>query len=371
MPSDLAVPLSQAGRVLGLSALSLGVSAAVAVIYRWYVRELIPAGIAALAGVSAIALYLNTRGALGQIAAGEVGLLAWEAVAFNSAALLLGALLTVVGRRAGDRLAGTAMATAGSRVIEGDVSRVVSGIARLSAVTLPEQIHDVPGHDPVGEAVKESLSGRTLLVPRRTEDLETRLRTRILDDYDVGSVDLEIEPDGTVSYLALGRRVAGLGPSLAPGVAAVAIEADPPNAASAGDIVALYDPGDRSRVATGEIRGVAEDTVTVALDDRDAREVAGGSYRLVTLPGTMSVERAFAGVLRAASETVAAIHIDPDSALVGETIGSLEATVVAVAPDEASILPIPPRSRPLAAGETVYVVADHSTVRRLEGQAAT
>lgn len=359
-------------RVLGLTALSLLVSGAVAVAFRWYARSRLPLGVSLLAGVSAVALYLNTQGALGQVVAGQTGYLVWEAVLFNSLAFLLGGLVTPVGRLAGDRLALAVMAMAGARELEGEVSGFVRTVGRLTAVTLPEAIDDIPGYDPAGEDVKAALAGTTLLFPRRVtvDELRTRLRGRIKDDYDVGFVDVEVTAEGEVTYFALGRRVAGIGPTLGPGAAAVAVEADPPNAAGPGDVVQLWtDDGGWRRVATAEVRGVADDVVTVVLDEQEARTLAGGRYRLVTLPAAPDDEKAFAGLLRAAEETMAAIRIAEGSDLEATTVGGVGATVVAVKAAGEPIEPIPARSRPLAVGDLVYVVAKPASIRQLEAAA--
>jgi len=359
--------------VVGLTLLSLLVAAVVAIAYRWYVRERVPAGVTLLAGVSAVALYLNTQGALRQVVEGQMQLLAWESVLFNTLAFVLSALVTVVGQRGGDRLAVSVGAMVGTRELEGEVSTLVRTVGRLLTVTLPEQIDDIPGYDPASPAVKETLAGKTLIFPRSVtvDELQTRLRARIKDDYDVGYVDVDVTDDGTVEYLALGQRVAGIGPTLGPGTAAIAIEADPPNATSAGDVVQLWHRDDEwRRVGTAEVRGVAGDVVTVALDEEDARTLAGNTYRLVTLPSAPSAEREFAGLLRAAEETMAAIRVDPSSDLVDTTVGDLGVTVVAIKPEATSIEAAPARSRPLAANDLVYVVAKPATIRRLEASAA-
>lgn len=366
------VGLDPVVRVAGLTVLSFLTAALVSIAYRWYVRVRIPGGVALLAGVSSVALYLNTRGALGQVVAGQTGYLTLEAVVFNSLSFLLGGLVTPLARRGGDRLAVSVMAMAGSKIVEGEVSNLVGTVGRLVSLTLPETIHDIDGYDPASDAVKDALSGKTLLFPRRggRPELETRLRARIKDDYDVGYVDLDIADDGTVEYLALGRRVAGIGPTLGPGGAAVAVEADPPNGASAGDVVQLWKTGEKKhRVATGELRGVADDVVTVALDETEARTVAGNRYRLLTLPSEPTADREFAALLRAAEETMAAVQVATGSDLVDATVGDLGATVVAVKPGDEPIQAVPPRSRPLAAGDLVYVVASPSTIRQLEERA--
>lgn len=360
-------------RVVGLTLLSLLVAVVVATGYRWYVRDRVPGGVTLLAGVSAVALYLNTQGALRQVVEGQTQLFAWESVLFNTLAFVLAALVTVVGQRVGDRLAVSVAAMVGVRELEGEVSTLVRTVGRLLTVTLPDQVDDIPGYDPASPAVKETLAGTTLVFPRSVtvDELQTRLRTRIKDDHDVAYVDVDVTDDGTVEYLALGQRIAGIGPTLGPGTAAIAIEGDPPNAASAGDVVQLWHHDDEwRRVGTAEVRGVAGDVVTVALDEEEARSLAGGRARMVTVPSAPTAEREFAGLLRAAEETMAAIRVDPTSDLVDETVGALGVTVVAIKPASESIEAAPPRSRPLAANDLVYVVARPATIRHLEASAA-
>jgi hypothetical protein len=359
-------------RVAGLTVLAGVVAVLVAAGYRWYFREQLSGGVALLAGLSAVAIYLNTRGALGAVVEGEAAYLEPQAVLFNTVAFLTAALVTPVARRVGDRLATSTVAVAGVTDVEGEVSRLVTTVGRRTTVTLPEEprIGDIDGYDPVPDSVAETLAGRTFLFPKglTLEELRGRLVTRLKADYDVGYVDIELAEDGTVEYLALGQRIAGLGPTLGPGTGAVAIRADPPNSASAGDIVQLWslDGETPARIATAEIRGIAGDVVTVALDSQEAGEIAGGSYRLLTLPVQARHDREFAGLLRAADETMATIAVTEGAALVGQTVREVGATVVAIKPADGTVQPIPPRSRTLEVGDLVYVVANPATIRELE-----
>lgn len=355
--------------VLGMTVLSGMVAAVVAGVYRASFGQRIPSEVALLAGVSAVAIYLNTRGALGAVVIGNVGYLEFEAVVFNTVAFLTAGLVTPLALRVGDRIVSSAVAISGVTDVEGEVSKFVTTVGRRTPVHMPEKIADIEGYDPVPDSVTENLAGRTLLFPKRLTvgELHDRLVTRLKADYDVGYVDAEVAADGTVEYLALGQRVAGIGPTLGPGQAVVAIEADPPNAASSGDLVQVWDEGEEmpSRVTTGEIRGVAGDTVTVALDATDARAIAGHSYRLVTLPVQPAADREFAGLLRAAAETMATVTVEADSTLAGRAIRDVDATVVAIKPADGEIQPIPPRDRTLDAGDRVYLVARPAVIRSL------
>lgn len=348
----------------GLVALAGLLAVAAAVFYRWYAGASVPEGLAVLIGVSAVALGLNTTAVLeGVIRGGNVspGLAAVNVATFLAAALAAGA-----GSSAGDRL---------GRTISSDVpdaSAIVRAVGRQITVTLPDEIHDMDAHDPAPPETKAELAGKSLSFPRRltVDELRSRLVARLKADYGVGYVDLDLADDGTVDYLAVGSRIAGIGPTLPPGSTAVAVYADPAADASAGDLVQLWTTGDAPEYATtAELRGVADDTVTLAVDAGEAPRIAGGSYRLVTLPAGGRDDREFAGLLRTAEETMAVVAVEEGSDLVGITVGALVPTIVAIR--GAGTAALPDRSRPIAAGETLYALDRPDVLRRLERAAAS
>ncbi|RDZ63413.1 potassium transporter TrkA [Haloferax sp. Atlit-12N] len=429
-PADDSLVL-QILRFVGLVVGTFVVSAIASLLYRWYTREIIPRALSVLFGGAVVALYLNTIGLFGAFTTGtETEVFQLDTVLFNTASLAGGALIAPVGRVAGDRLATDVFAVAGAKELDADVSRLVRTVGRVTSVTLPEDIADIEGYDPVGEAVKTQLSGKTLLFPRRLSEAELRdrLATRIKDDHGVGHVDVEFEPEGSeVSYLALGSRAAGLGPTLAPGTVAVAIRGDPGSGAAAGDPVQVWsvpkpdadgdenDPsGDAvagatdatesaksaepttetqpsgsgslsdggtdapaastapTRVAFGELRGVADDVATVALDEEDAdRLTSGEEYRLVTLPADPHVDREFASLLRNADETMAVTTVAPGADLDGLSVADVDTTVVAIRSANRPVDAIPGRGRELVAGDTLYVVGRPEVLRKVERRATT
>jgi hypothetical protein len=350
-----------------------GVVAGLAALFRWYFRQELPFGVALLLDATVVTLYLNTRVALGQAITGSTGPLEPLVVAFNLAAFAVAGVLVVPAVRAGDRLGVLVLGATDTRELAGDVGGFVQSVGRAIAVDLPEEIGDIEGYDPVADDVKDELAGKTLVFPRRltVDQLRERVTGRLKDDYDVGYVDVELDADGAVSYLALGRRVAGIGPTLPPGTAAVAAHADPPNTASSGDLVQVWsvDDGERTRVATAEIRGVHGDAVTLAVDDGDAERVAGDDYRLATLPREPGADRQFAALLRGADETMTVVEVAAGSDLDGGTVDDVAGVVVAVRAG-AGVDAVPDRSRTLSAGDAVYVVVRPDAARRLEAAAA-
>ncbi|MGM0447588.1 MAG: potassium transporter TrkA [Methanobacteriota archaeon] len=348
-----------------------------ALAYRWYFRTEIPEGVTGLIGVSVVALYLNTT-SLGSVAIGDnPALLAPESVFFNLVSLGVAAVTAPVGRYAGDRLAVDVFALSGAKQLEGELSGIVRAVGRFTAVTLPpaDEIGDMDTYDPVSPEKKAELAETTLLFPRKLSaaDLRERLVARLKDEYGVGYVDVDLGEDGAVEYFAVGSRAAGLGPTLAPGSAAVAVAADPPNNATVGDTVQLWrgDP-EPKRVATGELRGVAGDAVTVALDESDAERLTEESgYRFVTLPAEPQADREFASLLRTADETMASVAVGAESDLDGSTVGQVGAAVAAVRPASGSVKPIPPRAYAFGASDLVYLVGRPGAIRRSEAAAAS
>ncbi|MFB6106414.1 MAG: TrkA C-terminal domain-containing protein [Halobacteriaceae archaeon] len=377
LAGELVVDAAEVGLSLGgVALLAAVVAGAAALVHRAYTRSVLSDGVAALVALSAVALYLNAATALGQVVQGGTGPLATNVVAFNVGAIAVGALATPVGKRVGDRVATDLFTFTGVTELHSEVSDFARAVGLGTTLTLPAaaEMETVEGYDPVPETTRRRLGGLTFVFPRAqgADALRAALAARLEEEYGVGYVDVEVDPaGGRVTYLALGDRPAGLGPTLAPGAAAVAVDADPPAGARPGDTVQAWAAGAAGpeRLATGEVREVAGDAVTVVVDAADAPRLAGRECRLVTLPAEPRPEREFAALLRAADETMAAVSVAPESPLAGVPAGAIDATVVAVRGPEGDVDPIPSRTRPVVAGETVYVVVSPAALRRLEDAA--
>lgn len=358
-------------RILGFALLAGGTSSAAAVTYRWYSADEIPEGVAVLVGVSTVAVWLNTKSALGDAIIGETSLLDPTTAIYTVAAFAASAIAADGGRRLGDHLARDVFAVAAPRTID-DVTQLVRSAGRVVAVELPESIEDVDGYDPVDDRTRDDLAGQTILLPRRlsTEERRERLRTRLERDYGVGRVDVDFAEDGTIDYLGVGSKPAGIGPTLTPGSVAIAVLADPAPDASPGDAVDVWraDEDGVRRVTGAELRATAGDVATIAVDtpDADALET-DHSYRLVTLPGTPDVGREFVSLLRAADETVAVVTVEADGSLDGATVDSLPLTVLALDRDGEAIA-LPDGDETLLNGDRACVLGRPEALRRLGGQ---
>ncbi|WP_435319356.1 potassium transporter TrkA [Haloarchaeobius sp. TZWSO28] len=356
-------------RVLSLGALAAVVASLVAVVYRWYTREGVPDGVAILIGIGAVALVLNTEETLASTTAVDTA-----AAATTISSIVAAGIGADLGRRGGDSFAANAFAVTGAAKLDREVSQLVRAVGRAVTVTLPEEVEDIDGYDPVDTETKEALAETTFVFPRRITVVELRDRVvaRLKDDYGVGHVDIDIAEDGTVSYLAVGSRAAGLGPTLAPGTVAIAIQADPAHAASPGDVVQVWERTEDGlqRRATGELRATKGDVVTLAIDETDAGALSDSTkYRLVTLPAEPSADREFASLLRVADETMGAVAIEEGSSLAGLTVGALDVTVAAVRAPDGAVTATPARATELPAGTTVYVIARPDALRTFEAAA--
>ena len=371
LQAPVAVPAVDASLVTTLARLlAFAVGAALvggvaALAYRWYTKFRLPVWLSILLGLSLVSLYLNTVGVFSELLDGETGILSVRLVVFNVLSLGMGAAAAPLGRLVGDRIATDVFAVAGAKELDVEVSRLVRSVGRITDVTLPEEtddIDDIEGYDPV--------AAKVLIFPRRLSraDLEARLVTRLQDDYGIGHVDVELAADGTVEYLALGSRATGIGPTLAPGTVAVAVRADPANAASPGDRVQVWHTDPPERLLTAELRAHVDDVATLAVNEEEATRLsATETYRLVTLPAEAQADREFASLLRAAEETMYAVTVAEGSDLVGTTVASIDATVVAVEDEDGTVDTLP-YDRTLAAGDEVFVVCRAEAHRRLDAR---
>lgn len=357
-------------QLLGLAVLAGTIALVAAFVYRWYVREPIPWGLALLVGLGGVAAYLNTTTILGEVIGGVDD--ATREALFNIGAFAAGAGGARMGRTVGDGFGANVVRATRTGGFEGGLGTLVGAVGRAVTVDVPQEIDDAVGYDPVPSETKEAIAGRTFVFPRRLDgaELRERLVTRLQTEFAVGHVDVDIGPEGTVDYLALGSRAAGIGPTLPPGTTVVAIRADPAHAAGAGDLVQIWETGPAQRIATAEIRGVAGDVVTVAVDAGDTRKFDPKErYRLVTLPVQDRPDREFAALLRAADETVSTVTVEPDSPLAGGVVGALDVAVIRVTPEGGEPTVLPGDDYALEPGDAVYAIARPEALRRLEAAA--
>ncbi|MFD1641719.1 potassium transporter TrkA [Halohasta litorea] len=368
-------PTTAAVNLVVFAVLSVLTAGGLTVAYRWYFKSLIPEGIAILAGVAVVALYINTASLGVVVGQGSVDLFRPGVVFFNVVALGVSTVAAPVGRRIGDTIASQLFSLVGLGEIDAEVSTMVRSVGRVTSVRLPSEIEDMESYDPVTEETKAELASKTLVFPRRltVEELRSRLVSRLKEDYGVGYVDVDLTAEGGVDYLAVGSRAAGVGATIAPGTVAVAIRADPPNNATSGDQVQVWSTAEPTeRLTSGEIRGVAGDVVTLAVDEADAGLLSPTErYRLLTMPAEPQADREFATLLRSVDETMGTVTVEANSMLVGETADTVAAAVLAIRPSGEKLTALPESARQFESGDTIYVLARPDVLRQLEGWATT
>lgn len=355
-------------QLLGIGAIAAVPAALAAVAYRAAAEDRIPPWLAVAAGVAVVALYLGTTPALA-VLLDETVPSQQAAGLFDVAALFLGAGGAAVGREVGDHFGAEVLVWQPTQETGEGVSQLAQAVGQVTTVSLPETIEDAPGYDPVSHRTKTDLAGSQFVFPRglTVAELEERIAEQLRSDYGIGVADIRFDEYGDVESLAAGTRAAGIGATLPPATNAVAVRADPGFSASTGDIVQVWDPESMQRVCTGELRGVADDVVTIAIDAADTPKVdPTRRYRLVTLPVDDRPDREFASLLRAAKETFSTATVEAGSPLHGQPVGALDTTLVAIRPEDGDPVPFPDSEYCLAPGDLLFVIATPGNLRRLE-----
>lgn len=360
-------PLRLLVRLVGFALLSGSVAALVAFVYRTRFRSALPESAGLIVGLGAVAIYLNTRLVLVQFVGDATDPLTMGQAVRNVIIFGVAGVAAFGGRTTGHRLATSERFSWAGRTPS--LSPIVRATGRFITVRLPESIEDIEGYDPVEPATKATLAGREFDFPRglTVEELESELSGRLTRRYDIGYVDVELTAEGTVEFLAMGQRPAGLGETIPPGMAACAIRADPPFSAFPGDTIEIWRGGpEPEAVGMAEFRAAVGEVVTVVCE----RRIATGldpeiSYRLVTHAGDARPDRDFLAALRRSEETVRVLDLGPESPLIDATIASLDVTVIAMERAD-ELVTIPKGSMTLVAGDRLFLIGRPERLRKLE-----
>lgn len=373
MTDLLGVPVFEVlTKLVGLGLLSAFVAGTIAFLFRWKTKTTLPEGPTLLLALGTVAVYLNTRIALVQFLGTGEAPLDGGVVVLNLAIFVVSGFTAAGGWYAGDRLGGTEQF--GAARLQPDLSPIVRATGRFITVTLPDEVDDITGYDPVSEETKAELAGNTYDFPRKltVEQLESALAARLKTDHDVGHIDVDIGVDGTVEYLAVGRRLSGIGPTLSPGSRATAIEADPAFSASPGDTVQVWNGTTGERVGTGELRAAVGHNATISAPEEVIGRIdARTEYRLMTLSADERIDRTFASMLRRASKTMSVIDVLPESTVDGMTVEATGLSVIAIKSADGTTDTIPSREQVIAAGDRLFAIGEPANLRRLEAAAAS
>lgn len=340
--------------------------------YRVATKEQLPDAPMLIVALGIVAIYLNMRYALVEFVGDGANPVTFGEMILNGSVIVGAACAAYGGRRIGDRVSKSDRFRRPS--ITGSVSPLVRAAGRHITVTVPSEIGDIEGYDAIDDDTRKSLTGKTFTFPRGLTigELQSQFASRLRDEYDVGYVDVEIDETATVTYLALGKRSRGLGPTLPTGTHAVAVRSDPAFSASPGDTIQIWQSNQETkstRVGRGEFRAKAGRVATVATNEQTANVIDPvKEYRIMTLSAEANPEKEFAAMLRRADETMGIVRIDEGSPLVGSSIGALSVTTIAVSHGE-EITTLPTRDYLLSIGDVLFTLGSPTVLRQLENAA--
>lgn len=356
-------------RIAGLALLAGVATTVVTFVYRVRVRTQFPEGATLIVGLGIVAIYLNTRLVFVQFVGTGGDLFSVGEALLNVAVFFVAGIASYAGRSVGDKMGTSDRLEWGW--LQPNFSPIVRAAGRFITVTLPDDIDDIVGYDPVEEKTKKALAGRKFDFPRglTVDELQSQLGERLKQDHDIGYVDVELTGDGEIEYLAVGQRPAGLGPTLPPQSAAVAVRADPPFSATAGDTVQLWRASDgaEKRLGTAELRASVGKVATVAVDEDVAASLDPTvDHRLMTLSADSYPDREFTTMLRQSDETMNIVEVSAESQLIGTSVGALDVTVIAIRAATGELNTIPKREHVIQAGDCLFAIGRPDRLRKLE-----
>lgn len=205
----------------------------------------------------------------------------------SAARILVASMILVLATNEGNKL--------GTRLPRRKISlisslRAIGGQDYLT-VRIPDEreIDDIPGKPRVSVGLKRRLSGAEFLLPADLprEELENRVRRRLLTDWGLGDVELELDRKGRFIYLAVSAKEQGLSGGLKEGHVAFPMKYEAaPSGLSPGDYVRIYSEGNLL-IDSAEVRGLdeANKTITLVLNAEDLERCVGKeAVQVVALP---------------------------------------------------------------------------------------
>jgi hypothetical protein len=206
----------------------------------------------------------------------------FEEPSFGVAIQIIAVTIFVVwGVNTGDKIAG--------KIPKKGVSifGIRGGKPTYTTVKLPNArlIYDMVGKPRVPGSLKAELSEREFTLPADLpiEDIANRVRRRLITDWGVGDVEIELDQDGKVIHFAISAKEQGLSAVIPEGSLAIPIECSViPSNLAAGDIVKIF--LDNNEVLERiEVKGVNEDqkVITIVADLGLLEKIRGNKASLV------------------------------------------------------------------------------------------
>ncbi|MEM2967787.1 MAG: hypothetical protein QXJ40_03265 [Candidatus Bathyarchaeia archaeon] len=156
-----------------------------------------------------------------------------------------------------------------------------------TTVKLPNArlIYDIAAKPKVPFSLKAELSERELTLPADlpVEELAARVKRRLITDWGIGDVEIELDPTGKVIHLAIAAKEKGLSVSIPEGSVALPIAYQViPAQLAAGDVVKIF-LDNNEVIEKIEVKGIDEEqkVITIVADTGLLEKIRGAKASLV------------------------------------------------------------------------------------------
>jgi len=177
-------------------------------------------------------------------------------------------IFIVWGVNTGDKIAEKIPKKSASSILEG----IRGGKTAYTTVKLPDSrlIHDMVGKPRVSNSLKTELSDREFTLPADLPigEITNRVKRRLITDWGIGDVELELDQESKVIHFAISAKERGLSVTIPKGSVAMPIECKilPSNLVS-GDFVKIFLENNKV-IEKIEVRGLDEEhrVITIIAD---------------------------------------------------------------------------------------------------------
>jgi hypothetical protein len=192
-------------------------------------------------------------------------------------------IFTVWGVNTGDKMAEKMPKKSASAILDG----IRGGKTAYTTVKLPNArlIYDMAGKPRVPDSLKAELSEREFTLPADLpmEDITNRVKRRLITDWGIGDVELELDQDAKVIHFAISAKERGLSTTIPEGSVAVPIECKViPSNLALGDSVKIFLETNEV-IEKIEVKGVNEEkgVITIVTDLSLLETIRGNKASLV------------------------------------------------------------------------------------------